>query len=498
MTDYFASVLGLAYESSLTQFTVRTGPGTSFAKASFKALKASKLLPVLTIEPDVNEAKSDFGRVYQWFKLQFPDGQEGWLRGHVVGIQGDFNAYGYGYIPEATHAYLLDRDESKTGPAPAVVETGVAEEQASEVTKTDTTDTEEKENPFAKAIASGEATVSGPESGTAATSSGGGSSGFGGGTSASSGGGSSSGGATSTPTAEPEITTTPTTTPVKEESTAVAKPTASATAVIKTKNAANTREGPSTVGYNRIFTIPRLAPVPILEIREENRAQHYNWFRVQYQGNEGWIREDLVRYEGDTERFGLPWDLYPAPMRDNAWWVRGYNQPPNQDTSTWAHKGWDMGANTGEPIYCGPYGGEVVQVLDCTKCSPGAPSTVMNGIQLGDSSVYSDAGWGFGYGTFVIVGYHNDVLPESTRSALKQKGFSGGSLYVIYAHLQKRLVDKGALLAANTIIGYCGNTGNSEATHLHLEVRMGSSSQFPGWAALGSKNLVNPSVLFSR
>ena len=143
-------------------------------------------------------------------------------------------------------------------------------------------------------------------------------------------------------------------------------------------------------------------------------------------------------------------------------------------------------------------GGTTLRVGPHGFTSPGAPSVLQHGLRIGDPGVFSDEGWGFGYGNFVIVGYHHDVLPPSTRKVLAEKGFPGGSLYVMYAHLQRRAVNHGDQLAPNNIIGFAGNSGNSEATHLHLEVRMGKSASFPGWAALSRNNLVNPGVLFSR
>lgn len=118
MAQGFVTVQGLAYESPLSQFPVRSGPGTKHAE-QFKAQKGWTNLPVLDIRrDDANTPNdSDKNRVYQWFKLQFPDGQAGWLREHVLTIQGDFSAWGYGVVKTPTYAYLLKRDESKTGPA---------------------------------------------------------------------------------------------------------------------------------------------------------------------------------------------------------------------------------------------------------------------------------------------------------------------------------------------------------------------------------------------
>lgn len=112
-----ATVQGLNYDSPVTEFPVRSGPGTTFDALAFKAQKGTANLPVLDVQRDANNTPNDNDKtqVYQWFKLQFADGQTGWMRGHVLTIQGDFSAWGYGVINTPTYAYLLKRDESKTG-----------------------------------------------------------------------------------------------------------------------------------------------------------------------------------------------------------------------------------------------------------------------------------------------------------------------------------------------------------------------------------------------
>ena len=42
----------------------------------------------------------------------------------------------------------------------------------------------------------------------------------------------------------------------------------------------------------------------------------------------------------------------------------------------------------------------------------------------------------------------------------------------VYAHLSKQLVKDGDTVAANTVIGLSGNTGNSTGPHLHVGVRI--------------------------
>jgi hypothetical protein len=253
------------------------------------------------------------------------------------------------------------------------------------------------------------------------------------------------------------------------------------------------------VGFDQVsFAVPYLARVPILEGQREERAQRYRWFQIEHQGQRGWLREDFVTYEGDTSALDLPTDLYPSPMTlEQYWWVRGFNYPPDIDTSTFEHWGWDQGANTGEPVPCGPKGGLVVRSFQCRNCTPDRPSVLQHGLRLGDPRIFEDEGWGFGYGNFVIVRYLSDQLPESTQDALTARDFRGGHLFVMYAHLEKRQVEAGDELTRGQPIGTCGNTGNSEATHLHLEVRASRSENFSHWAAL-KDGLLDPVVLFRR
>lgn len=450
-----ATVLGFAYESPVMDFPARTGPGTTFARTAFTVRKGTSGLRVLDIQPDAQGERSDLGRVYQWLNLQLPDGSTCWMRGHVIGIQGDFNAYGYGTVNQLTHEYLLARDMSKAvSPAKATAEIGQVKPET------------------APSAESAKVTQTTP--------------------------------AVTKPSAQSEISAAPPKPSAQSEISAEKpapigpgiKATGPATAYAKTQQGANTRRGPST-GFDRGVVLPRLARVPILEVRRESQGQNYRWFRVSYEGQTSWVREDLVGYDGDTETLGLPQDLYPNPMGDNCWWVRGYNLAPHKDPGLVDHDGWDLGAATGEPIYSGPNGGTVVRVFDCSKCTPDKPSTLSQGLKLGASSVFSDPGWGYGYGNFVIVRYTHSQLPISTRDLLTTRGFPGGCLFVMYAHLNKRHVSDNQVLGGSTLIGACGNTGNSEATHLHLEVRASKTDSFTSWAGLRG-GVMDPVALFKR
>ena len=59
-----------------------------------------------------------------------------------------------------------------------------------------------------------------------------------------------------------------------------------------------------------------------------------------------------------------------------------------------------------------------------------------------------------GYGNYIMVEHAN-----GTRT--------------LYAHLQKRLVDVGAIVEGGQLIGKGGNTGRSSGPHLHFEIRYG-------------------------
>jgi murein DD-endopeptidase MepM/ murein hydrolase activator NlpD len=438
MTNITAAVLGFAYDSPTVEFPVRTGPGTNFAAAVFRALKGTTGLIVLDVQPDADNTVSDYGRVYQWMHLQFPDGQTGWMRGHVIGIQGDCSTYGYGLVAEMVHEYTLTRVLAAVGAAPKapLKDIGATEKAATP---------EPVANPFAALQA------------------------------------------------QPPVETKPAPSAAPAQKAVSGQP----VIVVRDDRPANLRDQPTTSGSTVIGTIPRMERAPLLEVRREEQGQKYRWFRVDYQGKQGWVREDLVSYEGPTDALGLPSDLYPAPMGDNRWWVRGYNMRPNIDTGTWEHNGWDFGAQEGEPIYAGPKGGTVVRVYDCPKCGASGASVTSVGIQVGDPAVFHDEGWGWGYGHFVTVRYTHDQLPASTQQVLAERGFGGGSIFVVYAHLQKRAVQAGDTLTPGQLIGSCGNSGNSEAPHLHLEVRASRTADWTSWSKIAD-GIVDPVVLFSR
>jgi len=445
------TIVGLIYDSPVTQFPVRTGPGTSFSKGDFTVAKGTSNVKILDIDADVNETQSDFGRVYNWFYLEFPDGKTAWMRDHVIGLQGDYSMWGFGKVSELKHAYLIPRDMSK-----AIAQ--AKQEKAEAATKPETE--EAPSNPLA-AAAQAAADVAKRVTQEVME-------------------------AVGLDDDDDEAMT---------KTAATGKPSGPPKAIIKVRSAANTRQGPS-ISNPRVFTIPRDAQCDILEVQRESTGQKLRWYKISHNGQQAWIREDLVQYTGNTEALGLPWDLYPAPLNIR-WWVRDYNYDPDRDVNTWEHWGWDFGAAAGEPLYAGPFGGTVVKSFACSMCTPDRPSAKDHGKSLSDPGVLSSPEWGYGYGHYVIVGYKHDQLPASTQQAMANKGYGGGNVLVMYAHLQDRFVETGETLQPMQQFATVGNSGNSEAPHLHLEVRMTKPGGFGDWAA-AKPGLTSPIILFNR
>jgi hypothetical protein len=93
--------------ANFTELNVRTGPGTHYELA-FK-------IPVNTANAKVLDAQADErgttfqNKLYQWFKLEFPDGRVGWMRDDLLDIVGACAPFGYGDVMTPTHGFMLRR-----------------------------------------------------------------------------------------------------------------------------------------------------------------------------------------------------------------------------------------------------------------------------------------------------------------------------------------------------------------------------------------------------
>ncbi|MBN1965774.1 MAG: SH3 domain-containing protein [Anaerolineae bacterium] len=256
----------------------------------------------------------------------------------------------------------------------------------------------------------------------------------------------------------------------------------------------NMRSGPGP-GFAAVAQLVHNTKLDVLDVRPEQGSGPLRWVQVGWSGRTGWIREDWLRYEGlDCVPHGLGYapDHYPAPLAPGGyWWIRGFTGPQPD------HPGWDLGARQGESIRCGPAGGWVLTSFQASKPTLDKPSVKDHGIPVGTPSIFSDPGWGYGYGHYVVVRYLNEQLPTSTREALATQGRAGWHVFCMYAHLQRRAVEAEVELAPGQAIGACGTTGNSEAPHLHLEIRIHRDANERIFGRM-LPGLMDPALLFNK
>ena len=472
------------------EVNVRAGPGIGYDLA-FK-LPLETRADIVDALPDVNDNHFQ-GKIYQWLKLRLPDGREGWVRDDLLDLApGDHSAAGYEVLSVRTYAFSLRRDTSKRPPAyPPPITSNIPADSSPLVEPAPAEPTEAEAPPLW--IPADDAHPADEDLPVEAE----------------------------THAEDEDDTPPPLWIPAEEshpvdESLTVEEPAIEEPAVVEVlpgehdtpvpvppgceaivigaQTAVNVRSGPATT-YAIVTRLDRGTRLSVLEVRPDDSGAPFKWVRVHTNGKEVWIREDMLSFRGaDCVTHGLVRSamLYPAPMNvPNYWWVRGFVGPLPD------HTGWDLGAQTGEPVLAGPEGGSVIISFGATKATPAKPSILDHGWQLGDPRVFSDPGWGFGYGHYVVVRYLNDTLPPYTRAELAARGMPGAAVYVMYAHLHTRSVFQGQPIAADQPIGTCGNTGNSQAPHLHLEVRVSTNPSETSWARLGS-GLIDPGILFNR
>ncbi|MBK8024324.1 MAG: hypothetical protein IPK19_23555 [Chloroflexi bacterium] len=87
---------------------VRPSPRTDAAAVLFQSILGTRSLTVLDVQPDASNNQLN-GKVYQWFKVRFPSGIEGWVRDDLVSIDGDGRTYGYPDLSSETYAFSLLR-----------------------------------------------------------------------------------------------------------------------------------------------------------------------------------------------------------------------------------------------------------------------------------------------------------------------------------------------------------------------------------------------------
>jgi hypothetical protein len=103
-------IRGISENPSITEINVRSGPNTAYA-LRFKAAVGMSGLPVLEVRSDDQNANFQ-GKLYQWLRVAFPNGQEGWVRDDLVDILGDGSRFGYGVVQRPVLGFSVVRDTS--------------------------------------------------------------------------------------------------------------------------------------------------------------------------------------------------------------------------------------------------------------------------------------------------------------------------------------------------------------------------------------------------
>ena len=159
------------------------------------------------------------------------------------------------------------------------------------------------------------------------------------------------------------------------------------------------------------------------------------------------------------------------------------------------HKGVDYIAEEGAPVVAGGVG-QVAKAYPCDNCH-GKSFFQLGLTQAEKDRAFIDlsAGFVYGFGNLIVVRYAWDDLPEGARRAMVASDFQNHYAFVYHAHLTDDLrVREGDSVEAGTLLGFVGNTGNSTAPHLHLEVRCLAKANPTPFS--GAKNLIDPETSY--
>lgn len=443
-------------------------------------------LPVLDVQPDRDGEKitnDPDAKVFQWLQADFPTGR-GWIRDDLCMVVGDGRAFGYGVISELTHPIDLVRSEAVTGggvddrTANAGVGAGTAtantDTGSSTTTKAnDTTGSSGAASDITGGASGGDATKSGVDGGSQTAS-------------------------TENPKDDTKTQTTTSTGTMGAVSEGAQGGAAGSGVVVtggmsgppkaKAMRGARLRRGPGAIdgnpNYEQITVVGAGTVMDVLGAvpTQDGKPNWLYWVHVRLSnGQEGYIREDVLRLSGRFDPFGynVP-DKYPCPM-ENTRWSRGWDMDVNNLIWGNKHDGRDHAAAIGEPVLAGPQGGVVYKKMYCTQCGPEAKSVKqVLGTEITPSWVFTDDAWGDGYGHYLIVAYHHDKLPASTQQWIRDNyatpandsGDGKYHVFTMYAHLSAMYVEQGQELDPYEKIGACGNSGNSFGAHVHLETRI--------------------------
>lgn len=120
---FTAKIIGIPHIPTITHVNIRADANKSSALV-FKIPVGTANLNVVEVKVDKTNA-AQAGKVFQWFKLAFSDGQQGWCRDDLMEVQGDGKKFGYGQVATSTVAFTLERTKAPAA-VPAAVPIAVA------------------------------------------------------------------------------------------------------------------------------------------------------------------------------------------------------------------------------------------------------------------------------------------------------------------------------------------------------------------------------------
>jgi len=109
------TIKGVPGVPTITEINIREKPTVNSTK-KFTAPIGMSNIKITDCQPDAENTQMN-GKVYQWFKVEFPGGATGWARDDLVEIQGDCAQFGYTDELQKTLAFDLVRQTAAV-PAP--------------------------------------------------------------------------------------------------------------------------------------------------------------------------------------------------------------------------------------------------------------------------------------------------------------------------------------------------------------------------------------------
>ncbi len=206
------------------------------------------------------------------------------------------------------------------------------------------------------------------------------------------------------------------------------------------------------------------------------QADGFRWVKVDFRGQNAFVRSDLVTLIGNCAALTGD-ERLAAPVAATI--TQGFKS---------GHPGMDFGATIGMELRIAAPA-TVFRAHVCTKCTAQQPNIKPKN-EAERNQIFSDPGWGFGYGNHIIVRHEFQDLPRPIQEQiLLNGGKASNAVFVLYAHLSRMDVQVNQKIAAGMVIGATGHTGNSTGPHLHIEVAVGDQ-----W---GTAKKVHPMILFA-